>query len=71
MNAFRAKRIANNLSNINAFRIRSHLYELQVGYRGQVASFDSESAFWHFVFKLAQASHEESTVAEVEARLCA
>jgi len=69
MNAFRAKRIANNLSNINAFHIRNRLYALQVNYRGQIASFESESAFWHFVFKLAQASHEESAVAEVEARL--
>jgi len=69
MNAFRAKRIADNLNNISAFHVRNHLQKLQVAYRGQQASFDSESAFWGFVFKVAQASHEERTVAEVEERL--
>ena len=69
MNAFRAKRIADNLSQISAFSVRNRLQKLEVSYRGQRAVFDSEAAFWSFAFKIAQASHVETTLAEVEARL--
>lgn len=69
MNAFRAKRIADNLSNVRSFRVRNHLYRLEVDYRGHLACFDSETAFWAFVFRVARAGHEEDAVSEVEARL--
>jgi len=69
MNPFRAKRIADNLAGVGSFRVHNHLHHLQVSYRGQLACFDSEPAFWLFAFKIAQASHEESTVSEAEYRL--
>lgn len=69
MNAFRAKRIADNLNSIRSFQVRNRLYRLEVEYRGDLARFDSEAAFWVFVFKVAQAAHEEGVVSEVEARL--
>jgi len=48
MNVLRAKRIADNLSSINAFHVRDHLQKKQVTYRGQQARFNSKSIFWNF-----------------------
>jgi len=69
MNAFRAKRIADNLGDLRSFHVRNRLHRLEVDYRGDLACFDSEAAFWAFVFKVAQASHEEDEISAVEARL--
>jgi len=69
MNPFRAKRIADNLAHIGSFHVRNYLNRLEVSYRDQRADFDSEDAFWSFIFKLAQASHEEGFLAEIEATL--
>jgi len=69
MNPFRAKRIADNLANIGSFHVRNYLNRLEVSYRDQRANFDSEDAFWSFIFKLAQANHEEGLLADIEARL--
>ncbi len=69
MNAFRTKRIADNLAHVGAFCVHNHLHRLKVVYRGQGACFEDEVAFWPFAFKVTQASHEESTVAEMESRM--
>lgn len=69
MNPFRAKRIADNLNHVRSFRVRNHLYRLEVDYRGSLACFDSETAFWSFVFKVAQAGNEEEVITEAEAQL--
>lgn len=69
MNAFRAKRIADNLNNVRSFSVRNHLTHLEVHYHGNLACFDSETTFWSFVFRVAQAGHEEGAVYEAEARL--
>ncbi|GMQ99384.1 MAG: hypothetical protein BMS9Abin18_0202 [Zetaproteobacteria bacterium] len=69
MNAFRAKRIADHLTHITTFQVRNKLHGLVVNYRGNQGYFEGEDQFWPFIFRVAQASHEENAVAEVEARL--
>jgi len=69
MNAFRAKRIADQLAHIRTFRVKNKLYGLFVIYRGDQVYFESEEPFWECISNIAQASHEEDMIAEVEARL--
>jgi len=69
MNAFRAKRIADHLTHITTFQVRNKLYGLVVNFRGEQGYFEGEDQFWPFIFRVAQASHEENAVAEVEASL--
>jgi len=69
MNAFRAKRIADHLTHITTFQVRNKLHGLVVTFRGEQGYFEGEDQFWPFIFRVAQASHEENAVAEVEASL--
>ncbi|MDQ6958847.1 MAG: hypothetical protein Q9M24_07005 [Mariprofundaceae bacterium] len=69
MNAFRAKRIADHLTHITTFQVRNKLHGLVVNFRGDQGYFEGEDQFWPFIFRVAQASHEENAVAQVEASL--
>jgi hypothetical protein len=71
MNPFRAKRIADQFSSVGTFQVINKLYGVAVGYRGYQAYFDEESKLWPYLFHIAQAEHQESIVAEAEAKLIA
>jgi len=71
MNAFRAKKIADSFSNTSSFHVESRTRGLMVSFMGSHAYFVREACFWPFVFKLAQAGHEEAVVAEIESELIA
>jgi hypothetical protein len=71
MNPFRAKRIADQFAAVGTFYVTSKLYGVVVGYRGYQAYFEEESKLWPYLFHIAQAEHQESVVAEAEAKLIA
>lgn len=71
MNTFRAKRIADSFSNVTTLHVENSTRGLQVSFMGNRAYFVREACFWPFIFKLAQAAHEEAAVAEIESELVA
>ncbi len=71
MDIFRARQIADSFSNVATFQVESRTRGLLVSFMGKQAYFIREACFWPFVFKLAQAAHEEGTVAEIESELIA
>ncbi|OIP99523.1 MAG: hypothetical protein AUK35_06515 [Zetaproteobacteria bacterium CG2_30_46_52] len=71
MNPFRAKRIADHFASVGMFEINNRLHGIEVNYRGQVVYFEEETAFWPFLFSLAQAAHQAGIIAEAEAKLIA
>ncbi|MDX8403173.1 MAG: hypothetical protein R8K54_02045 [Mariprofundaceae bacterium] len=71
MNTFRAKRIADHFSGIGTFYVKNRLHGVTVSYLGYQAYFEDEQHLWSFLFHVAQASHQERAVAEVEAKLIA
>lgn len=71
MNPFRAKRIADQFTTVGTFQVTSKLYGVVVSYRGYQAYFEEESKLWPYMSHIAQAEHQESIVAEAEAKLIA
>ncbi len=71
MNPFRAKRIADQFSTVGTFQVINKLNGVAVSYRGYQVYFEEESKLWPYLFHIAQAEHQESVVAEVEAKLIA
>ncbi|MDX8381518.1 MAG: hypothetical protein R8M14_05345 [Ghiorsea sp.] len=54
MNSFRAHRIAEAFSSINAFGVQTSEQGVLVHYLKSHAYFETEDKFWAFVFKLAK-----------------
>ncbi len=71
MNAFRAKRIADQFATVGAFQVKNRLQGVTISYRDYHAYFEDEKNLWAFLFHIAHACHQESIVAEAEARLIA
>jgi len=70
MNPFRAKRIADQFT-VGTFQVTSKLSGVAVSYRGYQVYFEEESKLWTYLFHIAHAEHQESVVAEAEAKLIA
>jgi len=68
---FRAKQIADSFSDVATFHVENRTQGLLVSFMGKQAYFIREACFWPFIFKVAQAAHEESAVAEIESELIA
>jgi len=71
MNPFRAKKIADHFSKLPSFAVTHKLYGVAVTFRGNQVFFEHESELWAFLFHIAHAEHQESIIAEAEARLVA
>ena len=71
MNAFRAKRIADQFSVAGTFQVTNKLHGVTVSYRGYQAYFEEEAQLWPYLFHIAQAEHQEGLVADAEAKLIA
>ncbi|MDX8395757.1 MAG: hypothetical protein R8K22_05005 [Mariprofundaceae bacterium] len=69
MDIFRAKIITDRLSQAGTFGVKQKTCGIIVKRLGHKAYFENEHDLWPFLFHVAQAGHEESLVAEIEAEL--
>jgi len=71
MNPFRAKRIANVLSESPAFQVESRLYGVSIRYMDIQVQFEDEQDLWEFLNSLGEHTGMQALIKEAETKLIA